>query len=98
MISATSKERVHKMDDEKKNNILIVDDEPSIIESLSILFSSDGYNVFESDNVDGAQNIMRRHDIDAVITDLKMPESSVCIHYRKLSRHSSCFYNGIWNS
>jgi DNA-binding NtrC family response regulator len=74
MISATSKERVHKMDDEKKNNILIVDDEPGIIESLSILFSSDGYNVFESDNVDGAQNIMHRHDIDAVITDVKMPE------------------------
>lgn len=61
------------MDNQNDHNILIVDDEPDIIESLSILFLSDGYNVFESDNVDSAQNIMRRHDIDAVITDLNMP-------------------------
>jgi DNA-binding NtrC family response regulator len=61
------------MNDENENKILIVDDEPSIIKSLSILFSSEGYNVFESDNVNDAQNIIRRHDIDAVITDLKMP-------------------------
>ena len=53
--------------------VLIVDDEPNAVRVLSVILREEGYNVLESMNVDNALNIMRSEDVDAVITDLKMP-------------------------
>ena len=53
--------------------VLIVDDEPNAIRVLSVILKEDGYHVFEALNVDTAVNILHSNDIDAVITDLKMP-------------------------
>lgn len=53
--------------------VLIVDDEPNAVRVLSVILREEGYNVLESMNVDSALNIMRSEDVDAVITDLKMP-------------------------
>ncbi|GBE00253.1 transcriptional regulatory protein ZraR [bacterium BMS3Abin07] len=54
-------------------NILIVDDEPNAVKVLSSILSDEGYDVRESLDVDGAVDIILNNDIDAVITDLKMP-------------------------
>lgn len=55
-------------------NVLIVDDEPNAIKVLSAILSDEGYNVFESQNVDRAVNMIPKEAIDAVVTDLRMPD------------------------
>ena len=60
------------MIDSKK--VLIVDDEPNAIRVLSVILKEEGYHVLESMNVDSAVGIIHNEDVDAIITDLKMPE------------------------
>ena len=60
------------MMDSKK--VLIVDDEPNAIRVLSVILKEEGYHVLESTNVDGAVSIIHNEDVDAIITDLKMPD------------------------
>lgn len=57
----------------KSGKVLIVDDEPNAVKVLRAILSEEGYSVVESWDVEGAIRIVRREDVDAVITDLKMP-------------------------
>ncbi|HOV15057.1 MAG TPA: sigma-54 dependent transcriptional regulator [Spirochaetota bacterium] len=54
-------------------NILIVDDEKNIREGLGIALRRDGHNVFLAGDGSEALKIIKKEDIDLVITDLKMP-------------------------
>jgi DNA-binding NtrC family response regulator len=56
-----------------KGRILIVDDEPTGICVLSAILSEEGYDIITSDNPDYAGRVVRNEDVDAVITDFKMP-------------------------
>jgi len=55
-------------------NILIVDDEPNALKVLSAILEQSSYNIFKADSFDTAKEIANRERIDAVITDLRMPE------------------------
>jgi len=55
-------------------NVLIVDDEPNAIKVLSAILSGEGYNVYKSFNVEKAVKIISNESMDAVITDLRMPD------------------------
>ncbi len=57
----------------KKHRILIVDDEESMREFLSIMLHREGYQIDTA--IDGAQavNHLRDHSYDLVISDIKMP-------------------------
>lgn len=55
-------------------NVLIVDDEPNSIKVLSAILSGEGYNVYKSFNVEKAVKIVNNESMDAVITDLRMPD------------------------
>ena len=61
------------MNDEDSAKVLIVDDEPNAIRVLSAVLSQGGWNVIESPDVERAIKIISEKDLDAVITDLKMP-------------------------
>ena len=56
-----------------KHRILIVDDEESMRDFLSIMLHREGYQVDTA--VDGAQAVihLRDHSYDLVISDMKMP-------------------------
>lgn len=56
-----------------KGDILVVDDEPNAVKVLSAILTEEGYCVYESLDVAGATNIIRKENVDIVITDLKMP-------------------------
>jgi two-component system response regulator HydG len=62
------------MNHNHKGKVLIVDDELNALRVLSAILSEEGYQVLESDNVNKAIGIIHETPVDAVITDLKMPE------------------------
>jgi two-component system response regulator PilR (NtrC family) len=56
--------------------ILVVDDEQSMREMLSILLRREGYDVTVADNGAAAIDLLQRHFFDMLISDIKMPEVS----------------------
>jgi DNA-binding response OmpR family regulator len=73
----------------EKKNILVVDDEPKILEVVSALLTGKGFRVFSADNGPAALDIFSRQNISLVILDLMMPGLSgeeVCAQIRKTSR------------
>jgi two-component system response regulator PilR (NtrC family) len=56
--------------------ILVVDDEPNITEILEIAFQDDGMDVFKSGSGKDALKILRNQEIDAVVSDIMMPDLS----------------------
>ncbi len=67
--------------------VLIVDDEPIAVRVLSAILRDEGYRVHESMSVDQAVGIMHREDVDAVITDLYMPDKDGFQLFDYVSRH-----------
>jgi DNA-binding NtrC family response regulator len=58
---------------EKKISILVVDDEESVRDSLSIWFAEDGYQVACAENASKALAILESDYFDIVLADIKMP-------------------------
>lgn len=73
----------------EKRNILVVDDEPKIIEVVSSFLKSRGYGVFCAENGKEALVVLDRENIALVILDLMIPGMTgeeVCQAIRKKSR------------
>lgn len=73
----------------KMKNILVVDDEPKILEVVSALLESKGFRVFSAENGQAALEVFHTQNISLVILDLMMPGLSgeeVCRAIRKSSR------------
>jgi CheY-like chemotaxis protein len=64
------------MPSSSKTQILVVDDEPSIRESLGMLLTSAGYDVALAENGVSAVSQLDRAVPDLIVTDLNMPEMS----------------------
>ena len=58
------------------SNILVVDDEKSMCDFLSIMLEKDGYSVQVAQNGISASKLIKEHDFDVVITDVQMPKSN----------------------
>ncbi len=72
---------------DKKANILIVDDEPNALKVLSAILKEIPYNTYLADGVDKAKDIVSSEDIDVVITDLKMPGKDGLYLFKYLKSH-----------
>ena len=57
-------------------NVLVVDDEKSICDFLSIMLANDGYGVKVAQNGVTATKLIKENDFDVVITDIQMPRSN----------------------
>lgn len=53
-------------------SLLVVDDEPSILDTLKIFLSPE-FEVLTADSADGAQSLFRQREIDIILSDQKMP-------------------------
>lgn len=74
---------------ERNKSILVVDDEPSILEVVSALLERKGFRIFSAENGQAALDIFYAQNITLVILDLMMPGLSgedVCRAIRKTSR------------
>lgn len=57
-----------------KKNILVIDDEDLVIESLSRLLKKEGYNVVIARNANEAMNKIKEEDFNLIVSDVRMPE------------------------
>ncbi len=58
---------------DRKNFILVVDDDPYVLESISSLLRAFGFTVLTSNNANDAIQTLQSEKIDVVLTDIKMP-------------------------
>ncbi len=60
---------------EKGNStLLVVDDDPYVLESISSLLREYGYNVYTSQSANDAFKLVQKVTFDVVLTDIKMPQ------------------------
>jgi len=62
------------MNDRSKSTLLIVDDDPYVLESISTLLKEFGYMVTTCQNAHDAMKQITRCSFDVVLTDIKMPQ------------------------
>jgi two-component system response regulator HydG len=56
--------------------VLVVDDEPAIVESLAKIFKRENLNVLSATDGNEALDILRKHRVGVLLTDLMMPNTS----------------------
>ena len=56
-------------------NVLIMDDEKSLLDLLSVVFKKEGYGVRTALSAAKGFDVLEKDDIDLVVTDIKMPET-----------------------
>ncbi len=59
-----------------RDNILIVDDDPYILESVSGMLNENDYSTVTCDNIRDAMARLKENSIDVVLTDIRMPGGS----------------------
>jgi DNA-binding response OmpR family regulator len=69
--------------------ILVVDDEPKILEVITSFLTNKGYTVYAADNGQKALDIFKKNKISLIVLDLMLPDISgedICAQLRKTSR------------
>lgn len=66
-----------------KYHMLCVDDEPGVLQSLKRLFRKEGYEMYFAANGDEALEIMKKNQVDLIMTDYRMPEMNGVEFLRK---------------
>jgi DNA-binding NtrC family response regulator len=60
------------MSDPVKARVLVVDDEPNIVEVIRSTLLSEGYDVKATDSSEAAERLIQEQEFDLIISDLKM--------------------------
>ncbi|MBW2514310.1 MAG: response regulator [Deltaproteobacteria bacterium] len=69
--------------------ILIVDDDPNIIDYLTTLFEDNGYSTFSAHDVKEGLEVAKKELPDLITLDLEMPEEWGPRFYRKMCQEKS---------
>ena len=59
-----------------RNRLLIIDDESSLVDFLSLLFQGEGYDVATARSVEEARKSLERASFDLVLCDILMPDGN----------------------
>jgi len=71
-----------------QETILIIDDEFSILDSLSCFFQDEGYRVFTAENGEIGLKLFFEEKVDVVLTDLRMPQKDGIEVMKTIREHS----------
>jgi len=66
--------------------ILVVDDDPTVRDSLNDLLASEGYRILPAENGQQALDLARKSSIDLVLLDLNMPVKNGWDTFEQLTR------------
>lgn len=55
-------------------NMLIVDDEEILVESVARFFSRKGFNVTKAYGIEEARKLIKQNDFQVLLTDMRMPD------------------------
>ena len=80
---------MHSRSSDTKYNVLVVDDNESVREVLTIMLSRRGYRCESASNGTEAMRKVKESTFDAVIADLQMPEMDGIVLTRELCQHFS---------
>jgi two-component system response regulator PilR (NtrC family) len=58
------------------SKVLVVDDEPSMVDFLAVLFEGEGHQVSVASSVEGARQAILATDFDLVLSDILMPDGN----------------------
>ncbi len=67
-----------------QTSVLVVDDEPSLLEGLEEFLEDEGYDVYLSTNGNEALDVFQKVDPELIVTDLRMPGISGIEFIRKI--------------
>lgn len=71
----------------RKPNVLLVDDEGSILATLRLVFEADGYEVHTATSAQDALAVLKDGaTVDAVVTDLNMEETDIGLEVARFAR------------
>jgi len=65
-----------RADPEHGGIVLVVDDEPAIVESLAKIFRREGLTVLSATDGSAGLDILRKHRVGVLLTDLMMPQTT----------------------
>jgi len=65
-----------RSDPEHAGIVLVVDDEAAIVESLTKIFRREGLNVLSATDGNTGLDLLRKHRVGVLLTDLMMPQTS----------------------
>jgi two-component system response regulator (stage 0 sporulation protein F) len=71
---------------ERARRILVVDDEENARSTLAKILSREGFEVTSAGNGHEALNYLRGHQVELVISDIRMPEMNGMAFLRELNR------------
>jgi adenylate cyclase len=60
------------MNEQRADRVLVVDDEPSVLETIVAILEAEGYRVLAASDVPAALETLGREQVDLVLTDLRM--------------------------
>ena len=69
-----------------KARVLVVDDEPMVLQYLNNLLTGEGYKVEIADNGNAALISVRNHQYDIILMDIKMPGTDGINLYKHLQK------------
>ncbi|MFL4557669.1 two-component system response regulator GlrR [Yersinia kristensenii] len=71
----------------KPANLLLVDDDPSLLKLLGMRLTSEGFNVITAESGQEALRLLMREKIDLVISDLRMDEMDGMALFAEIQKH-----------
>lgn len=84
--------------EERKSKILIVDDNPEILEIIQILLEGEGFETTAVQNGMTAQQLLSEQDFDLIILDIMLPGMNgyqTCLNLRKISNAPVLFLSAL---
>jgi CheY-like chemotaxis protein len=70
----------------QRKTILVVDDEPTVVEVLREIFDCDGYEVQCAENGEVALEKLQHYTYDVIVSDLRMPKVDGSALYRAIKQ------------
>ena len=68
--------------------VLVVDDDPDLLEVLVIIFEGEGFKVFSAGDGGEAINLVKSKNIDVVVSDIRMPTVGGVELLKQIKQHN----------